>query len=267
MKLSVIILTKNEEKRIKVCLESVKWAEEIIVVDDQSTDETIKIAKQYTDKVFINKMKDFSSQREFGLSKAQGDWVLYVDADERATPDLAQEIKKIINNETRGQSNHEFSAYFVPRKNIFLGREQCPDKVERLFKRKKLIGWFGKIHESPKVEGKKGTLKNPLIHLTHRDISSMLKKTLEWSKIEAELRYQAGHPKVTWWRLLKVMKAEDWRQIIINRVYRYGIEGWLEGIFQVFSLFITYARLWERQRKESLEETYEKIDKEILNKS
>lgn len=267
MNISVIILTKNEAKRIKTCLESVKWTEEIIVVDDQSTDETVKIARQYTDKVFINKMKDFSSQREFALRHAQGDWVLYVDADERVTPELAQEIKKIIDNGTMKQSNHEFSAYFVPRKNIFLGREQKADKVERLFKRKKLLGWFGEIHESPKVKGKKDTLKNYLIHLTHRDITSMTQKTLEWSKIEAKLRHEADHPQVTWWRILKAMFKEFNQQIFKNRLYRYGTEGWIEGIFQVFSLFITYVRLWEKQRGESLEETYEKIDKEILNKS
>lgn len=263
MKLSVIVLAKNEEKRIKACLESVKWAEEIIIVDDQSTDETVKIAKQYTDKVFINKMKDFSSQREFGLSKAQGDWVLYVDADERITLELQKEIKKIINNGTMEQWNN---VYYIPRKNIFLGREQRPDKVERLFKREKLIGWFGEIHESPKVEGEKGTLKNYLIHLTHRDISSMLKKTLQWSKIEAKLRHEADHPQVTWWRILKAMFKEFYQQIFKNRLYRYGTEGWIEGILQVFSLFITYVRLWERQRGESLKTTYEKIDKEFLKK-
>lgn len=264
MKLSVIILTKNEAKRIKTCLESVKWAEEIIVVDDQSTDETVKIARQYTDKVFINKMKDFSSQREFALRHAQGNWVLYVDADERVTPALRAEVLEITRNDSG--KNTAIAAYFVPRRNIFLGKEQKVDKVERLFKREKLTGWFGKIHESPKVKGKKDTLKNYLIHLTHRDITSMTQKTLEWSKIEAKLRHEADHPQVTWWRILKAMFKEFYQQIFKNRLYRHGTEGWIEGIFQVFSLFITYVRLWEKQRGESLEETYEKIDKEILNK-
>lgn len=265
MKLSVIVLTKNEEKRIKACLESVKWAEEIIIVDDQSTDKTVKITKQYTDKVFINQMKDFSSQRELGLSKTQGEWVFYVDADERVTPALRAEVLEITQNDSG--KNTEITAYYVPRKNIFLGKEQKPDKVERLFKRKNLIGWFGEIHESPKVEGKKGRLKNYLIHLTHRDITSMAQKTLEWSKIEAKLRHEADHPQVTWWQILKAMFKEFYQQIFKNRLYRYGTEGWIEGIFQVFSLFITYVRLWERQRGESLKTTYEKIDKEILNKS
>lgn len=263
MKLSIIILTQNEEKMIKACLESVRQlADEIIVIDDQSTDKTIEIAKKYTEKIYVHKMKDFSSQREFALRQAQGEWVLYVDADERVTPALRDEILAIVKK--RGRKNTAIAAYYIPRKNIFLGREQKPDRVERLFKREKLLGWFGKIHESPRVEGKKATLKNHLIHLTHRDISSMIKKTLEWSHVEAELRLQANHPPVTWYRLLKVMLREFYQQICKNRVYRYGTEGWIEGTFQVFSLFITYVRLWEKQRGESLETTYEKIDKKFL---
>lgn len=264
MKLSAIVLTKNEEKMIKTCLESIRrLANEIIVVDDQSTDKTVEFARKYTNKVFIHKMNNFSSQREFGLNKTQGKWILYVDADERVAPELKKEIKNIINNGTMEQSNN---AYYLPRKNIFLGREQGFDKVERLFKRKELLGWFGKVHESPKVQGEKGTLKNHLIHLTHRDLDSMTKKTLEWSKIEAQLRFEAGHPPVTWWRLLKALKLEFYHHFFQKRAWRYGLEGWLEGLFQIFSLFMTYVRLWELQKGESLEETYKKIDKEFLRK-
>jgi len=274
MKLSIIVLTKNEEKWLPGCLESASHlADEIIVVDDQSTDKTREVAKKYGAKVFVHQKRDFAAQREFGLRQVRADWVFYLDADERVTKELRKEIVAITGRplrESRQATLPESSpvslspvAYYIKRKNIFLGREQTIDKVERLFKRKALMSWQGRLHESPKVKGSKETLNNHLIHLTHRDINSMLVKTMEWSKIEADLRYQAGHPPITWRHLLSAILREKKRQFLINRVYRYGTEGWLEGIFQIFSTFITYARLWEKQRKEPLEVTYEKIDQKF----
>ena len=215
MKISVIVLTKNEEKMIIPCLESIKWSDEIIIVDDQSTDKTLEFARKYTDKIFIHKMADFSSQREFGLSKASGEWILYLDADERVTPALRAEISNFqscLSADRFPISNPNIVAYYIQRRNIFLGKEQGVDKIERLFKREKLLGWFGKVHESPKVDGQKGVLKHYLIHLTHRDLESMTKKTLAWSKIEAQLKFEAGHPPVTRWRLLKALKLEFYHQ-------------------------------------------------------
>lgn len=272
MKLSVIVLTQNEEKWLPGCLNSVhELADEIIVVDNQSTDKTVAIAKKYGAKVFVHPQAGFAAQREFGLRQAQADWVLYLDADERVTKELAQEIE---NCKARKAGflrnvkieNLDVAAYYLWRQNIFLGKEQRPDKVEKLFKRKALMSWQGVIHESPQVKGRKGTLKNHLVHLTHRDIESMTKKTLKWSKIEAELLMQSGHPPVTWWRLLRALARELRCQALFKQSWRYGLEGWLESIFQVFSRFITYSRLWERQRPESLEKTYEKIDRSFQQK-
>lgn len=261
MKLSVIVLTKNEEKWLPGCLNSVRGlATEMIVVDDQSTDKTTEIAKKYGAKVLVQPKKSFANQREFGLRQAQADWVLYLDADERLTDALRKEIKGIVGT----MSSHEEKlpvAYYLRRQNIFLGKEQRPDKVEKLFKRKALISWQGVIHESPQVKGSKGILQNHLVHLTHRDIESMTLKTLKWSKAEAELLRQSGHPPVTWWRLLRALARELRCQALLKQSWRYGLEGWLESIFQVFSRFITYSRLWEKQRSESLEQTYEKIDR------
>lgn len=262
MKLSLIILTKNEEKMLPGCLLSIRHlADEIIIIDDQSTDKTIAVAKKFTEKIFSQKMTGFAQAREFGLKKAQGDWVFYLDADERVTEALRKEISEVV------KTNSEPVAYYLKRRNIFLGKEQKEDQIERLFKKENLSGWYGQIHESPKVNGSKAILKNYLIHLTHRNLSSMLLKTLAWSKYEADLRYQAGHPAVVWWRLLRLIGAEFYRQIFVEKVYRFGTEGWLEGLFQVFSLFITYFRLWEKQRPEPLSQTYEKIDHQIAGKS
>lgn len=262
MKLSVVVLTKNEEEMIGGCLKSAQGLGEILVIDDRSTYGTLEIAKKYTDKIFVHKMKNFSDQRNFGLEKASGDWILYLDADERMTPELRDEILSIINHQSL-TINHSLVAFLVKRRNFYLGKEMFVDKVHRLFKREKLEGWFGEVHESPKTQGPTGELKNSLIHFAHRSILSMLRKTEDWSEIEAKLRLKMGHPQVSWWRILRVMITEFYEQFFRKKIWRFRTEGFIEGIFQVFSIFITYARLWEKQRKKSLQETYQELEGKI----
>jgi len=246
-KLSIIVIARNEEKMIADCLQSASWADEIILVDTGSTDKTLAIARQYRPKIIRLKAEklEYARWRNRGLKEAQGDWVFYLDADERITPSLRAEIRKVIKTTKK-------TAFAVPRRNFYFGREMhyggaWPDYVKRLFKRDKLRRWQGRLHEEPVFEGKLGHLREALIHLTHRDLSSMLAKTSRWSKIEAELLYQAGHPPVTWWRILRIMGSEFWRRGIKLQGWRDGTFGWIEVIFQVFSRFVTYARLWEMQ--------------------
>lgn len=252
MKLSVLILTKNEEENIADCLKSVRQlAEEIIVVDAQSVDRTVKIAQKDGAKVFIHHFVDFAEARNFGLSKASGEWVLYVDADERVTEELKDEIQKQITFK-----NQPFSAFDIPRKNIRLGGQEMrfggwwPDYVTRLFRKKDLQGWYGEVHESPIVNGETGKLTNPLLHFG-RDLKDIVQKTIEWSGIEARLLFEAKHPSVTWWRLGKVWLEEFWRRFILLQGFRDGTAGLIEAIYQSFSRFITYARLWEIQQRKS----------------
>ena len=249
MKLSVIILTRNEEAMIKDCLESVKWADEIILVDTGSTDKTREIATKYQAKIIevTSKKPDYASWRNKGLAVAKGDWVFYLDADERVTPGLRKEIEEVIKKNQGG-------AFAIPRRNFYLGKEvkhggSWPDYVKRLFKKNKLKKWRGRLHEEPVYEGELSHLKEPMLHLTHRDLSAMVEKTRQWSKIEAELLYQAHHPPVTWWRILRIMMGEFWLRAIKQQGWQDGTVGWIEIIFQMFSRFITYARLWERQQK------------------
>ena len=250
MKTSVIILTKNEEKMIGDCLESIRQlADEIIVVDSGSSDKTAEIVKKYTDKIFTDESDDFSAKRNLGLAKAQGKWILYLDADERITPELKEEIEFLLRQDYGGQVGG--SAYKIPRKNFYFGNHEWPyiEKIERLFKKDKLEGWKGKVHESPIVRGEVGELKNYLLHYTHRDLSSMVRKTIEWSKIEAELCFKAGHPQVTWWRFPRVMLTEFYRSYVKQGGWRVGTVGIIESMYQAFSIFVTYARLWEMQQQ------------------
>jgi glycosyltransferase involved in cell wall biosynthesis len=261
--ISILILTKDEEEMIGGCLKSAEWADEIILLDNNSKDKTLEIAKKYTNKIFQKEFESYDKERNFLRDKAKGDWILYLDADERITTQIKNEIQDAI-------CHTPYTAFAIPRKNILLGKWLkhggfWSDYQIRLFKKDKLLGWEGELHEQPKFDGGLGHLKNPLLHLSHRNFEQMMRKTLGWSKIEARLRLEAGHPKISGWRLVRVTLTEFFDRLIKKQGFRDGTEGWLEVIYQSFSVFITYARLWEMQRKEKLKETYEKIDQELLS--
>lgn len=261
MKLSIVVITKNEEGRIRACLESVKWADEIIVLDNGSSDKTIEIAKKYTDKVFVFNDLDFASIRNKGMEKAINDWVLYVDSDERVLSDLKLEILEII-------KSNQCSALALSRRNIIFGNEVKygpfrPDWVIRLLKKDDFEQWVGKIHEYPKFKGKLGYSKNSLLHLTHRNLDQVVLKSLEWSKIDAKLRMEAGHPKMSGWRFLRILFSELFNQGILRKGFFGGSVGVVDSILQSFSMFMTYVRLWEMQQK-PLNEVYDEIDKKLI---
>lgn len=240
-----IVITKNEEKNISECLESISFCDEMIVIDNGSTDKTKEISEKKGAKVFELSTNDFSKLRNYGLEKANGDWVLYVDADERVTEELVREIKSIL-------ISPKFDAYRIKRKNFYLGssrKNEWPyvEKLERLFKKKSLKGWEGSLHESPIVKGRIGDLENYLLHFSHRDLTQMLSKTIEWSEVEADLRFKNNHPKMSWWRFPRVMLSAFISSYIIQGGWKIGTAGLVESIYQAFSIFITYSRLWELQ--------------------
>ncbi len=246
IKLSAIVITKNAENVVADCLDSLSFCEEIIVVDNNSTDRTREIAEKMRAKVFEYNAQDFSDARNFGLKKATGEWILYIDADERVTPELALNIKNQIS-----EAENPIAAFRVKRKNFYFGNHEWPyiEHLEKLFKKNKLEEWHGKIHESPRVKGKIGELDGYLYHYTHRDLTSMLSKTIEWSEIEAELRFKSGHPKMTWWRFPRVMLTAFLDSYIRQGGWKAGTVGLIESMYQSFSIFVTYAKLWEMQEK------------------
>lgn len=247
MSISAVIITKNEENLIVDAIDAVGFCDEVVVVDNNSSDRTAEIAEQLGAKIFKLSVKDFSKLRNFGKDKSKSEWILYIDADERVSKDLAEEIKNKIN-----QSNG-FVAYRLPRKNFYLGKNEWPkvEKMERLFKKENLLKWEGTLHETAKVDGRIGDLKSPLLHFTHRNLNSMVKKTNEWSETEAKNRLIAHHPRMSWWRFPRVMITSFLDYYIKQRGYRLGTTGLIESIYQSYSTFITYAKLWELQKKES----------------
>jgi len=245
-KISAVILTKDSEELILECLKSVNFCDEVIVVDAGSKDRTLEIAEKNGAKIIRCEPNDYANSRNLGLKNASSEWILYVDTDERVTNELRDNIKSQISN-----IKSNVVAYKLKRKNFYFGNHEWPyiEKLERLFKKEKLKGWYGKIHESPTVEGKVGILEGYLLHYTHRDLSSMVEKTIEWSKIEAELRFKANHPKMSWWRFPRVMTTAFLNSYIKQKGYKAGAVGLIESMYQSFSIFVTYARLWELQRK------------------
>ncbi|MFI5265591.1 MAG: glycosyltransferase family 2 protein [Candidatus Levyibacteriota bacterium] len=246
--ISVIILSYNEEEVIEDCLKSVHdFADEIILVDSMSTDDTVKIAKKHKARVVENILTSFSEQRNLGLEEAKGDWIYYLDADERLTPDFIKEAKEII---SAYDSSSRIAGYYVNRKTFYLNRDwHFTDKVQRLFYKSKLKEWYGAVHETPKVEGTYGVIESPILHFTHRNLEQMLEKTNKWSDYEAELRFKVDHPHMSWWRFPRVMIPEFFVAYIKQGGYKNGTEGLIESIYQAFSMFIAYAKLWELQNK------------------
>lgn len=261
--LSVIVITKNEESRLRACLESVKWASEIIVVDQGSTDETLAIAKDYQAKIFQSDNDDFSLRRNLGAEKASGDWLLYIDADERVSAGLKDELFSIF-------EDSKSSAYAISRQNFIWGEEKkygpfWPDWVIRLLYKPHFKKWVGKVHEYPQFEGELGYTKNSFIHLTHRNVDQVILKNLEWSKIDAKLRFDAHHPQMSGWRFLRIFVTETWNQGVVRKGFFNGSVGVIDALMQSFFLFTSYVRLWEMQQKKPLDVTYDDLDRKLID--
>jgi len=245
--LSVIIITLNEEQKLRDCLESVKWAEEIIVVDSYSQDKTVQIAKEYTSKVY---QRDFSGDglmRNYGIGKARGDWILIIDADERVTPELCTEIKETL-------KNPHCDGYYIPRKVYFLGKwiKHCgwwPDYVLRLFRKSK--GQYDKYlwHAKVVIKAKAEKLKNPLLHYTCTDLGDYIARINARSSGMAKTEKQQAS-------LLKCL-LHGWARFIktyfVKTGFLDGREGLILSIISSYSIFLKYLKVWEKGRINSFE--------------
>lgn len=241
--ISVLIITKNQEDVIEDCIKSVKdLADEIVVVDD-SIDKTASLAEKLGAKVVKNKFKNFSDQRNLAATLAKNEWIFYIDSDERATPEFIEELKAKLRNQ-----KEDVAGFYVCRKTFYLGKDWgFSDRVERIFRKDKLRKWSGVVHETPEMEGRLETIDEPILHYTHRNLEQMVEKTNEWSEYEAELRIRANHPNMNVFRFARVMITGFLRSYIKEKGYKNGTAGLIESIFQAFSMFITYAKLWEKQ--------------------
>ncbi|MDP3940882.1 MAG: glycosyltransferase family 2 protein [bacterium] len=243
--ITAVIIAKDEEEMIGGCLSSLKFCDEILLIDGRSTDKTREIAHSHGAKIIQYPSGDFSKSRNQALLHATGDWLLYVDADERVTKELVVSIKSKLS------LPHPHKAYRIKRKNFYFKKYEWPaiERLERLFQRESIKEWYGELHETAVIEGDVGDADGFLLHFSHRDLSSMLDKTLLWSTVEAKNRFSAHHPQMTWWRFPRVMLTAFFRSFIGERGWQVGTAGLIESIYQSYSAFVTYAKLWEMQHE------------------
>lgn len=253
--ISIIILAGNEAEMIVGCLKTCNWVEEIILVAANSTDQTVTLAKKTIPTIKIIKTtdeynKNFSKWRNLGFKVASKPWILYIDADERITTPLKSKVSRAI------ESKAIYTHYALPRANYFLGQRvkyggTYPDYVKRLYKKENFKGYTGILHEEPIVSGELGFLSADLLHYTHRDLSSMIKKTLVWSDTEAQALFKSGHPPIVWWRFIRMILTKLFERLIKQQMWRDGQVGWISAIFESYNTFLIYARLWELQQKQN----------------
>lgn len=260
--ITAIIVAKDEAKMIVNCINTLWWCDEILVVDCASNDDTAKLAETAGARVVSFSHKSMAKTRNEALKRVKTQWMFYVDADERVTPTLAKEIMVWLETSTA-------AALKIPRQNVHYGKimqhggwEQ--DYVTRVFNKAHFQNWFGDIHESPKFEGELIELQSPLIHLTHRNTIDGLQKTMSWTPIEADLLAIAGSKPVKIRTILRKGIMEFVRRGVFKLGFRDGVEGWIEAIVQGMNRMLVYTQLWEKQRKPSLDETYQQIEQKIF---
>ncbi len=247
-RLSVILIAQNEEKNLRDCLESVRWADEIIVVDGGSTDETIAIAREFTEHVFVNPWPGYARQKQFALDRARMEWVLSIDADERVTPELRDEILSKL-----ADGSMKFSAYEIPRLSTFLGKfiyhsGWYPGYQLRLFRRTKARLSDAQVHEGFIVEGAVGRLKHHMLHFTHRSLEESFERLNRYSGLEAQDRL--NRKQVRWWDLLTHPVSAFFNKFIALRGYRDGMHGFVLALITAMVKMALYMKIWELQIRE-----------------
>jgi glycosyltransferase involved in cell wall biosynthesis len=244
-KISVIVITKNEENNISDCLKSVEWADEIIVVDSESNDKTLELAKQFTHKVFTRKWEGYVPQKRYALSLAKNEWVLSLDADERITPELKDEILKI--------SPDNFSGFKIRRKNFLLKKEitSCgweKDFQLRLIKKDKASFSDRLVHEKFIVDGEVGTLKYSMLHYTFSSITDYLNKINYYTSLKAQELFKKKK-KVGAWTIFSHTISAFFAFYFIKRGFKDGIYGLIISFLHSVSTMMNYIKLWELQNK------------------
>lgn len=250
--ISAIILTKNEEKNIKNCLENLKWCDEVLIIDDNSTDRTIEIVKKYKTIVYSRPLNnDFSSQRNFGISKAKSDWVLFVDSDEVISDGLVYEISNAIQRKDRHLN--DFDGFYIKRAYVMWGRKLRYGEVGdewRLRLAKKTAGrWEGKVHERWKVKGLVGRLNNPIFHFPHQTLDEFLKEINFYTDIRAQ-ELKSKKVKVFFWSIILYPLSKFIINYIFKRGFLDGVHGLVFAIIMSLHSFLVRGKLWLMWGKE-----------------
>jgi glycosyltransferase involved in cell wall biosynthesis len=248
MNLSAVILTKDEENNIKECIDCLDFCDEVIVVDDSSSDKTTGLAEKLDAKVYKRKLGDnFAAQRNFGLKKATGTWVLFIDADERVTEDLRNEIVQMTNDPLVN-----YLGFYLKRVDYIWGKrlkhgETANIKLLRLARRK-AGKWRRRVHEVWDIEGRTRELKNPLIHYPHPTLADFITSVNIMSNLHAKANLEEGKKsslvKIIIWPIGKFAS-----NFILKVGFLDGIQGFIVALVMSFHSYLAWSKLWFLQRK------------------
>ncbi len=246
-RLSVLVLTLNEERNIVDCLESVRWADEIVVLDSGSSDRTVDIARRYTDRVIQAEWKGYGQTRNAGLELVTGEWVLWLDADERITAGLAAEIRRLL-----GATPDSVSAYRIARRAYFLGRwiRHCgwyPSRAVRLFRRARGRFTETAVHERLLVDGGIAETTHDILHFTDPDLHHYLTKFNRYTTLAAD-DLQAGGRRFGLSDVLFRPAFTFLKMYMLRRGFLDGMPGFILCVLSSTYVFVKYAKLWELQR-------------------
>jgi glycosyltransferase involved in cell wall biosynthesis len=241
--ISVVILTKNEEKNIGACLDSLSWCDEKIVIDDHSQDKTVEIAKKKGAKVFSRLMNnDFSEQRNYGLEKAKGEWILFIDADERISSALWYEIMQHTS-----ESIDDNVGYYVKREDTMWGKilkHGETGNITLLRLAKKGSGkWEGQVHERWNVSGKTALLKNHLSHFPHSTVAEFLREINFYTDLRAEELFKK-QTKVNWFSIIAYPKAKFILNYFLRAGFLDGLPGFVFAMLMSYHSFLVRSKLW-----------------------
>lgn len=242
MKISVAIVAYNEEKHLEDCLKSVTWADEIVVLDGKSSDNTAKIAKKYTSKVFeVENQPLMKKMMNQAFEKCTGDWILQLDADERISLELKTEIQKVL-------QNPDFIAYRIPRKNLMFGKYLehtgwYPDYQLRLFENG--CGQYPakNVHEELETKGEIGYLEKPMLHLNWETVSQFLLRLDSYTSHEAE----SVSKKVDWTDAIKFPFNEFLTRFFAQQGYKDGLHGLVLSLLMAFYWEVVFVKIWEKE--------------------
>ncbi len=249
--ISVIVNTCNEEKYLERCLESLKWADEIVIIDMHSTDRSVEIAKKYTDKIFFHeKTISVLYARDFSLTKAQGDWILIMDPDEVIPAALADKLKEIAN------TNPEYVAVALPAAMVCFGKRLkyvFPVQSKVRFFKKGFVSFPHKVHAHPVVKGDTYFLPEDdryiFMHYVADNASRLVEKMNRYTTDEAKHMYKDDGIRFSLWNLLKKPIAEFYYRFFKGKGYKDGRVGFLFSVYMSIYRFKTYAKLWKIGKK------------------
>jgi glycosyltransferase involved in cell wall biosynthesis len=246
VKLTVTVITRNEAAHIAAALDSVSWADEIVVVDSHSTDDTVETARRLATRVEVREWPGYSAQKNYAAGLASNDWILSLDADERVTPALAEEIRALL------AAGPTLRGYRMRRMTWYLGRwirttDWYPDYQLRLYDRR-AARWNGRrVHESVKMDGVPGTLRHALQHYAYRDISHHLTTIDRYTTLAAE-QWMAEGRRTNAGELAIHPPLAFLRNYVVRGGFRDAVPGLLVSILNSYYVFLKLAKLWEMQQ-------------------